>query len=264
MNIKDTLKDLGFKPAGGQHFLNSEFAVEALVEAGEVEGDVLEIGPGTGAITQNLKDEADNVYAVEKDTVLADYLEREFEGHEVEVINEDFLEYRVPDVDRCVSNLPFEISSDAIRKLGKHQIQSALIVQKELAEKVVADPGESNYGPTTIMANYYFVPVKLRDLSSRYYFPEPQVETSIMKLYPNRERHGIEDEEWFFHVAQALFTHSKKKLRNAFVDARHILDFEKEEAKEIRDELPHSEKRVFQMDIRELAEAAEAIDAKTS
>jgi 16S rRNA (adenine1518-N6/adenine1519-N6)-dimethyltransferase len=264
MNVEETLRELGVKPVKGQHFLNSEFIVEALVEAGEIEDDqsVLEIGPGTGVITDKLLEKAEKVYAVENDTVLSEHLEDRFQDSNIEIVNQDFMEYEMQEVDRCVANLPFQISSDAIEKLGEHQVQSALIVQKELAEKLVADPGDSDFGPTTVMANYYFLPVKLRDVSSRYYTPEPEVETSIVKLYPNRERHGVEDEEFFFHVSKALFTHSKKKVRNAFVDARHIFEIEKNRAKELRDELPHSEKRVFQLDIRDIADIAEFLDSK--
>ena len=266
MNVEETLRELGVKPAGSQHFLNSEFIVEAITEAGEIEEDhrVLEIGPGTGVITSELSARGGKVDAVEKDTVLADYLKEEFRDSNVEVSNQDFLEWEMPELDRCVSNLPFHISSGAIEKLGRNQVQSALIVQHELAEKVVADPGDSNYGPTTVMANYFFVPVKLRDVPHRYFFPEPDVETSILKLFPNSERHGVEDEERFFSTVEALFTHSKKKLRNSFVDARHIFEIEKDEAKDIRDELTYSDKRVFQMNIRELAETADEVHSKIS
>ncbi|MFB6203376.1 MAG: 16S rRNA (adenine(1518)-N(6)/adenine(1519)-N(6))-dimethyltransferase RsmA [Candidatus Nanohaloarchaea archaeon] len=260
MDVEKTLRDLGIKPVKGQNFLTSTHVVEALVESGEVEDEtVLEIGAGTGVITGELADRAEKVYALEKDTTLAAHLEDRFSGTEnVEVVNEDFFDYEIPEVDRCVSNLPFEISSDAIEKLGERQVQSSLILQKELAERMVADPGDPEYGPFTVLSNYYFVPVKLKDVPGHCYYPEPEVDTSIVKLYPNRERHGVEDEDRFFRMSKALFTHKKKKARNAFVDARHILDISKDRAKEVRDDIPHSEKRVFQLELREIADIAEA------
>lgn len=264
MDPQKKLRELGVKPVHGQNFLQSEAIIQALVEAGEVDDkNVLEIGPGTGSITEVLSERADKVYAVENDTTLASHIEDRFRDSNIEVINEDILQYEIPEnVDRCVSNLPFQISSETIEKLGKAQIQSSLILQKDLAEKMVAEPGDSKYGPFTVTANYYFVPVKLRDVSSDRYYPEPDVSTSIVKLYPNKERHGVEDEEFFFNVCQALFTHKRKKVRNAFVDARHIFGIEKEKAKELRDKLPYSELRVIQLDVRKIAEISEFLSDK--
>ncbi|MFB6213854.1 MAG: 16S rRNA (adenine(1518)-N(6)/adenine(1519)-N(6))-dimethyltransferase RsmA [Candidatus Nanohaloarchaea archaeon] len=257
--IEQTLKELGIKPVKGQNFLDSEPVVEALVEAGETEDEiVLEIGAGTGLITASLEEKAEKVYALETDTKLSRHLEERFPGGKVEVMNHDFLDYDIPgDVTRCVSNLPFQISSDAVRKLGEEQVQSALIVQDELADKMVAEPSTGKYGFFTVMVNYFFIPVKLRTVSRENYHPQPEVDTAIVKLYPNRERHGVKDEEWFFRVAKALFTHDRKKARNAFVDARHILEIEKSRAKELRDEIPHSEKRVVNLEVIEIAEIAE-------
>lgn len=263
MDVQKKLRELGVKPVKGQNFLNSEAVVHALVEAGEVEEKTaLEIGPGTGVITEILEEKASKVYAVEKDTRLAEHLRESFSNSEVEIVNEDILEYGWPEVDRCVSNLPFQVTSKVIQMLGEKQVQSALILQKELAEKAVEDPGDKNYGRFTVMVNYYFLPVKLRDVSSRNFYPEPEVDTSILKLYPNRDRHGIEDEEFFFETVRALFTHKRKKTRNAFVDSRHILEITKNEAKQIRDELPHSEERVINLGVKQIADIADFLEDK--
>ncbi len=258
--IEKELRKLGVKPVKGQNFLDSEAVIEALVKAGETEGKtVLEIGAGTGSITSRLLDVAGKVYALETDTTLYEHLEEKFPG--AEVINQDFLEYEIPaNVERCVSNLPFQISSEAVEKLGQEQIQSALIVQEELADRMVAEPGSNDYSHFTVMVNYYFVPVKLRTVSSSNYYPEPEVETAIVKLYPNKERHGVEDEDLFFRISKALFTHKRKKTRNAFVDARNILEIDKSRAKELRDEIPHSEERVVNLEIIDLKEIAEFLE----
>ncbi|MFB6292221.1 MAG: 16S rRNA (adenine(1518)-N(6)/adenine(1519)-N(6))-dimethyltransferase RsmA [Candidatus Nanohaloarchaea archaeon] len=259
MNVQEKLRELGIKPVEGQNFLTSETIIKALVEAGEAENEtVLEIGAGTGSITEELSEKAGKVYALEPDTVLYRHLVERFGDSDVELVNDDFLSYEIPeDVTRCVSNLPFQISSDAIEKLGENQVQSSLILQEELGDKIVAEPGDSRYGPLTVKANYYFIPVKLQTVPRRHYYPEPEVDTCIVKLYPNRERHGVEDEELFFKLSRALFTHKRKKVRNAFVDARHILGMEKDEAKELRDDLPHSEERVIDLEIIQIKEIAD-------
>lgn len=263
MNVEKELRQLGVQPVEGQNFLTSEAVVQALVEAGEVEDQkVLEIGAGTGFITEKLEEKAEKLYALERDAKLHSHLEEKFSGSgKVQVLNEDILDWDFPDLDRCVSNLPFQISSEIIELLGRKQIQSSLIVQDELAEKIVAKPGESRYNYFTVLVNYYFIPVKLRKVSSSNYYPAPNVDTAIIKLYPNKERHGIGEEEFFFEAVKALFTHKRKKVRNAFVDARHILDLEKEKAKELQDRLPHSEERVVDLDIRQLSEITDEISA---
>ncbi len=260
MDVENKLREIGVNPGKGQNFLNSETVSAALVEAGEMDGQkTLEIGPGLGMITDKISEKTDELLLVENNGNLAEYIEREFP--EAEVLNQDFLDLELDDleIERVVSNIPFQISSDIIEKLGKAQVQSALIVQEKLADKVVAEPGDKNFGISTIRAQYYFVPVKLRNISSASFYPEPEVDASILKLFPNKQRHEIEDEEQFFEVAKGLFTHKRKKLRNAFVDARHILGFEKEVAKQMRDDIPYSEERVINLDVKKLSEVAKRL-----
>lgn len=253
MSIQEELKKIGLKPERGQNFLQNSSTIEALVAAGEVEDKtVLEIGPGTGSITEKIMESAEKVYAVENDSRLANYLKEKFKDN-IEIIKDDFLEYKIPDeVERCVSNLPFQITSEALEKLGKEQLQSALILQRDVADKITAEPGDKKYCFQTVVCQYYFIPVKLRDISSRNFYPQPEVETSIVKLYPNRDRHGVKNEDEFLELVQTLFNNDRKKVRNSFVDGRHILGFEKHEAKNIRDKLPHSDKRVKQLEISQL------------
>jgi 16S rRNA (adenine1518-N6/adenine1519-N6)-dimethyltransferase len=271
MTLKqDTLEEIaeiGLQPVKGQNFLINEQIITALVEAGEVENeDIIEIGAGTGNITEQLlenRGEKGTVTAVEKDTVLYEHLQEKFNeevrNNDLALINEDILEVDLSDYTRCVGNLPFQITNDILEKLGQAQIQSSLIVQDALADKITADPGETEYGAYTVKVQYYFIPVKLQTVTKRNYHPEPEVDTAIVKLYPNKDRHSVEDEDWFFTVVNALFTNKMKKARNAVVDSRHILEEDKDDLKEIRDELPHSETRVVRLNIKQLKEISEAL-----
>lgn len=258
MDVTERLKELGVKPAGGQHFLQSESQIQQYLSHAETDGKtVLEIGAGTGAITEKV--EASKIYAVEKDTVLAEGLQELEFDKEVEVVNEDFLEMEIPeDVEYMIGNIPFEISSDILEKTGREGLPATYIVQEEFADKVVASPGDPDYSFQSFRNRYYFLPVKTSVIPASAYHPEPEVSTAVLKLFPNRERHGIEDGEALLEFARALFTHRMKKVRNAFVDARHMLDISKDEAKEIRDELPHSEKRVNNLEVAEAGEILEA------
>jgi 16S rRNA (adenine1518-N6/adenine1519-N6)-dimethyltransferase len=240
-----------------QHFLQSNPIVEALVEAGEVgQKQVLEIGAGTGNITEVLVEEAESVVAVEADADLASGLERRFSEQNLEVKNSVFPDVNLPDFDRCVSNPPFTLTREVIEFLGKRQAMSALVLQEEMADRLVADPGQNRYGHLTVKTLLDFVPVKLRTVPSSAFDPEPSVDAAIVKLYPNRKRFNIQDRDDFLELSKALFTHDRKKVRNAFVDARHILGLSKNEAKDVRDQLPHSDSRVTDLTVSEIAEIA--------
>lgn len=261
------IAEIGLKPVKGQNFLINESIITGLVEAGEIEDeDILEIGSGTGNITEKLLEKRGGkgtVTAVEKDTVLYEHLREKFneeiQEKKLSVLNEDILEIDISEYTRAVGNLPFQITSDILEKLGENQIQSALIVQDDLADKITSDPGDSDYGSYTVKVQYYFIPVKLQTVSKTNYHPAPEVDTAIVKLYPNKDRHSVEDEDWFFTVVNALFTNKMKKTRNAVVDSRHILEEDKDDLKEIRDELPHSETRVVRLNIKQLKEISEAL-----
>ncbi|MFP4038465.1 MAG: rRNA adenine N-6-methyltransferase family protein [Candidatus Nanohaloarchaea archaeon] len=253
--IEKELRRLGLDPGKGQNFLTHQPTIEALAEAGEIEGSVLEIGGGLGSITSHLLEKTSDLTVIENEALLADHLREKFP--EADVVEGDVLQQDLSGFDRCVSNIPFQLSSEIIVKLGENQVQSALIVQEALADKIVADPGEKKHGFFTVKAQYYFLPVKLRPVDSSMFYPEPEVDAAIIKLYPGKHRHEIEDEEEFFSVVKALHTHGKKKLRNAFVDARNMLGTDKDEAKALRDDLPHRDKRVRELGIQELKQVFE-------
>ncbi|MFB6209470.1 MAG: 16S rRNA (adenine(1518)-N(6)/adenine(1519)-N(6))-dimethyltransferase RsmA [Candidatus Nanohaloarchaea archaeon] len=258
MKIRQKLDELGIKPTEGQHFLESEAVIQALVESGEADGKhVLEIGGGTGSITLEILEKTADLTVVEKDTTMANHLEKEFP--EAEVLKQDFLDLEMKGYERCISNIPFQLSGDILQRLGEAQIQSSLIVQEELADKIVAEPGSGKYSEMSVRMSYYFIPVKLQKVPKSSFYPEPEVDAAILKLYPNRDRHGVEDEERFFRIVKALFTQQRKKVRNAFVDARHILEMGKEEAKKVRDDLPHSERRVNELEVIEFRDIAEFV-----
>ena len=261
MNLDQELSKIGVKPKKGQNFLTHKPTIKALVESGELDDHkTLEIGGGLGAITEQLTKKTKDLSVVEMDDTLARHLEEKFP--DINVLNEDFLEMELGKFERCVSNIPFEISSDIIKKLGEAQIQSSLIVQDDLADKIVLDPGEPDYGYFTALVNYYFVPVKLRSINSSAFYPKPDVDAAMIKLYPGKHRYKVDNEEILLSTIKALFTHKRKKLRNALVDSRNILGVKKNEIKPLRDEVPYSEDRVINLDIRKLAEVSEWIESE--
>ncbi len=259
--IRDLLKKHHITPDTGQdqHFLDDETVLDRELQEAEINDSdtVLEVGGGIGSLTKKLAKAADHVYVIEKDTRLVEILEDELSGFDnVDIIEGDALKVDWPAFDKCVSNPPYHLSSELIERLGEKQKLSVLSLQKEFADRLVAKPGSSDYSAISIRANYHFIPVFLQPIAKDRFYPAPEVESALVKLYPRKKKFGIHDEDLFFQVVRALFTNKRKKVRNAFVDARHILGIEKDEAKSVRDDLPYSEERVINLEMKQLAELA--------
>lgn len=247
-----------------QHFLDSEEVLEKEIEEADMgeEDVVLEIGAGLGNLTEKLSEKAGKVIAVEKDSRLAEILREKFKDSNVEIVEGDFLKIQeeLPDFDKCVSNPPYNLSSDIVETLGEKGKLSVLLLQKDFAKKLVAKPGSSSYVFFTVLTNFYFIPVYIRDVPSRSFVPEPEVDSALVKLFPRKTRFGVEDDEFFLKVVKSLFTHRRKKVRNAVVDSRHILGASKEKLKEIRDSVPHSEERPVNLDIKKIADICKYLE----
>ncbi|MCJ7450607.1 MAG: 16S rRNA (adenine(1518)-N(6)/adenine(1519)-N(6))-dimethyltransferase RsmA [Candidatus Nanohaloarchaeota archaeon QJJ-9] len=257
--IREKLRKHGIKPDSNrdQHFLDDSKVAERMVEEAEFEGEesILEIGAGIGNLTEKIAEKSEKVYAVEKDKKMVEVLQEELSGREdVETIHGDINKIELPEYDKCISNPPYHLSSEIVEKLGRKGKLSVLMLQKEFAERIVAEPGNSDYSRITVLTNLYFIPVFLENVPKDSFYPEPEVDSAIVKLYPRKDKFGIEDEEWFLKIIRGLFTHRNKKTRNAFVDARHIIEISKDEAKELRDKLPHSEERVKDLEMKKLGE----------
>ncbi|MDY6769442.1 MAG: 16S rRNA (adenine(1518)-N(6)/adenine(1519)-N(6))-dimethyltransferase RsmA [Candidatus Nanohaloarchaea archaeon] len=262
--IRDTLQQYSIRPRTdrGQHFLDDSATVEAMVDAAELgeEDVVLEIGAGVGTITRALADAAGQVIAYENDAELVRVLRQELEDYEnVDIREEDALKADIPAFDACVSNIPFHRSSDVLDLLVERGARSVLLVQEEFAQRLVAEPGDDQYSRTTVLANYRFLPAYLEGVSRRLFEPPMDVDAALVKLFPRNEAFDVDD-AWFRQVTKALFTHGKKKTRNAFTGSAYMLDIDDAQAEELRDELPHSQERVRELDVRAFVDIAQFLD----
>ncbi len=264
--LQDVLQRHGITPDPdrGQHFLADDAVVQQLVDAAGIAQDetVLDIGAGVGTITTALAAAAGRVHAYENDPAVAAALRAEVADLDnVEVREEDITGADLPDADACVANPPFHLSADLVDLLGGRRIRAVLVLQDAFVDKLVAAPGDSAYGRATVLARYDYTPVRLGPVPADAFHPEMAVDAAIVKLVP-RNRPLDVDRERFRTIATALFTHRRKKVRNAVVDARHILDISKDAAKAMRDDLPHSEERVVDLDVHAVADIAAALDER--
>ena len=229
--MKPLLEENGFhfSKAKGQNFLIASWVPERIAqEAGVDEGaGVLEIGPGVGPLTQQLCLRAGKVCAVELDRRLKPILDvtvGEFDN--LDILWEDVLKL---DVARLVeerfsglrpmacANLPYYITSPILAALLESQCFDSItvMVQKEVAQRMAAEPGTPDYGAFSVMCQYYARPEIQFDVPPHCFLPQPKVMSSVVCLKVRRETEwGIEDPELFFRVVRGSFLQRRKKLSN--------------------------------------------------
>jgi 16S rRNA (adenine1518-N6/adenine1519-N6)-dimethyltransferase len=211
----------------GQNFLIDEDIVQGIVDAVGIEpGDlVLEIGPGIGTLTQGLAEAQAEVTAVELDRKLPAVLAKTLEGYDnVRVIQGDILKTDIPSLMgagpyKVAANLPYYITTPIIMALLEQRLPiSSLVtmVQKEVAERMVASPGTKDYGALSVAVQYYTKPCIVLDVPPRSFIPAPEVNSVVIRCEVRKEPPvKAIDEKMFFRVVKAAFSQRRKTLNNA-------------------------------------------------
>jgi 16S rRNA (adenine1518-N6/adenine1519-N6)-dimethyltransferase len=197
----------------GQNFLVDRAVIERIAEYAHLskEDIVLEIGSGTGNLTEILADRAGIVYAVEVDPKLAMELQGRFSN--VKVIKGDALKIDFPFYSKVVSNLPYQISSKIITRLLTRPFEVAVLMcQLEFAQRTLARPGNANYGRLSMIVGRYCFPEIMELVPRSSFKPMPKVKSSILRLKPRKERLEVNDVQ-FFKLVQKLFASRRKKVR---------------------------------------------------
>jgi len=229
--MKPLLSEHGFhfSKAKGQNFLIAKWVPESIaVEAGVDEtAGVLEIGPGIGPLTQQLCLRAKKVCAVELDTRLKPILDLtvgEFDN--LEIIWNDVLKLNVPELVRekfgglrpmACANLPYYITSPILTALLEADCFDSVtvMVQKEVAQRIAAQPGSADYSAFTVFCQYYAEPNQLFDVPAHCFLPQPKVTSAVIQLKVRKERSwDILDQDIFFRTVRASFAMRRKKLSN--------------------------------------------------
>lgn len=220
-----------FKKSLGQNFLIDGNILNRIVGAAELtkEKGALEIGPGIGALTQRLAEEAGKVTAVEIDQRLIPILTEilEDESH-VSVIHADVLNVNLrelfaeqfDDVSKVsvVANLPYYVTTPILMKLLEEKLpleHIVVMIQKEVAQRMAAKPGGKEYGSLSVAVQYYCTTEIVCIVPHTVFIPQPNVDSAVIKL-TLRERPAVEvdDEAFFFRVVQSAFAQRRKTLMN--------------------------------------------------
>lgn len=204
----------------GQHWLNDEASLLAMLAAAEVSSSdiVLEIGPGLGSLTRQLVKVASKVIAVEKDEILAVSLTERFASANLQVTSGDILEFdfaSLPAGYKLVANIPYYLTSNLIRVLSETSnppSTATLLVQKEVAERLAASPGQMSI--LAVSAQFYWEVSLDRIVKAELFEPPPKVDSQIVSLVRRPEPVFNVDEKQFFRLVKAGFSQKRKTLTN--------------------------------------------------
>lgn len=223
----------------GQNFLISEEVVNKIVDCSQItkEDLVIEIGPGLGTLTKLLLDKAGKVICIELDTNMLKILENRFSLYNnFELINNDVLKVDLKNIiekekikgniknAKIVANLPYYITTPIIMKLLEEELELesiTVMIQKEVADRLIAIPGSQNTGAITYSVYYYATSEDILEVPNNSFIPEPEVTSKVIKL--NIRKQPIinpKDKEKMFKVIKCAFMQKRKTLLNSLTNSK--------------------------------------------
>lgn len=231
--MKDTLKiktgkiQIQAKRRFGQNFLIDENIAKKIVDSVVINSDdvIVEIGPGQGALTKYLIQKTNKIYAIEIDRSIIEILQKTFSSKDIIFYNNDFLEFDLSKVYnnekkkiKLIGNIPYNITSQILFKAidNRNCIEECtFMIQKEVAERIVAKPRTKSYGILSIFTQFYCEPKILFKVSANCFFPKPKVTSVVLKLkFFEKLKYDI-DENLFRLIIRAVFGKRRKILLNS-------------------------------------------------
>ena len=261
----------------GQNFLISNEVVEKIVDCSNISKDdlVIEIGPGLGTLTKELLEKAGKVVAIELDKKMLSILKDRFSlYHNFSLINKDVLKVDLNKLikeekekngfkrAKIVANLPYYITTPIIMKLLEEKLDLesiTVMIQKEVADRLVAIPGEKDTGAITYSVYYYSEAESVLEVPNNSFIPEPEVTSKVIKLNIRKEAPvEVKSRKVMFRIIKCAFMQRRKTLLNALVNAKVFLN--KEEGLKILKELNLDENiRAEKLNLQNFAEITNKI-----
>ncbi|MGI5912710.1 MAG: 16S rRNA (adenine(1518)-N(6)/adenine(1519)-N(6))-dimethyltransferase RsmA [Syntrophomonadaceae bacterium] len=232
--VKKIMAQYNFSPRKkwGQNFLIDGNILNKIASSCNSKGDhyIVEIGPGMGSLTAKLANYGQGILAVDIDSKLASILKDELaEYNNIKLLFADILkinlEYelckafalsKIPPYEIC-ANIPYNITTPIIFYLLEncpHMLSATLMMQKEVAQRIMACPGSKAYGLLTLMTSYYANSEILMNVSRNCFYPRPEVDSAVLKLTPRNQRINLKDEKVFKALLRASFQKRRKTILN--------------------------------------------------
>lgn len=237
--------EFNFKKKFGQNFLTNKGIIDGIVNSinPTVSDLIIEIGPGGGALTKNLKKYKANLLCYEVDEDTRKYLD-ELEDEKTHIIYDDFLKRDISeDISKInyeklyiIGNLPYYITTPIITKIIESNIgasEAVFMVQKEVADRFSAVPKTREYGSITVFLNYYFAIERLFVVGKNNFVPKPNVDSAVIKLVAKNNRLDV-DIDKFNKLVRDAFQFKRKNLNN------NLNNYDKDKMKVILENLGYS------------------------
>ena len=218
--------EIKVKKSLGQNFLTDKNIIKSIVDIGYItNNDVnLEVGPGTGNLTECIfKKNPKQIYAVEKDYNLVNFLNEKFEG-KIKIINEDILNFKINNISNekfiIYGNLPYNISTQILTQwiVDQQQFDSIkkliLMFQKEVANRIIAKINSKNYGRLSIISNWKLYIKKEFDINSKSFFPKPKVDSTLLSFVPRKDFFHIKKPANLEKITRIFFNQRRKMIKN--------------------------------------------------
>ena len=238
----------------GQNFLISEHVVNEIVESSKIDKEdlVIEIGPGLGTLTKYLLEKAGKVIGIELDKKMVEILQDRFKLYNnFELYQQDVLKIDLKHLIKkekentnikkvkIVANLPYYITTPIIMKLLEEKLDLesiTVMIQKEVADRLIAIPGEKETGAITYAVYYYAIAEAILEVPKESFIPEPEVTSKVIKLNIRKEPPiEVQDKELMFKIIKSAFMQRRKTLINALNNAKIFQN--KEEGNQILESL---------------------------
>jgi 16S rRNA (adenine1518-N6/adenine1519-N6)-dimethyltransferase len=214
---------LNLKKSLGQHFLKDELVCRQIIDSLRQNpfGQLLEIGPGAGALTKSLITmKGVDFRAVEIDREKIAYLKNHYPLLKDRIIEMDFLQMEKPFEGpfTIIGNFPYNISTEILFKVleWREDVERVIgMFQKEVAQRIAASEGNKIYGVTSVLLQAFFAVEYLFEVSEQAFNPPPKVKSAVIRLTPRREPPPVRTEKMFFLLVKTAFNQRRKTLRNA-------------------------------------------------
>lgn len=264
----------------GQNFLINSEVVENIVNSSEInkEDMVIEVGPGLGTLTKYLLEKAGKVLCIELDTKMIKILNDRFSEYDnFEIINADVLKVNLNEVIaenkkngkiknvKVVANLPYYITTPIIMKLLEERLDIesiTVMIQKEVADRLIEIPGGKNTGAITYTVYYYCESEKIMEVPNSSFIPEPEVTSEVIKMNLRKEPGvKVDNPKVMFMIIKSAFMQRRKTLLNALTNTKVFIN--KEEGLNILKKLNLNENvRAEELSLQDFANIAQAITRK--
>ena len=223
----------------GQNFLISEDVIDGIVDSADIDGEdlIIEIGPGLGTLTKRLLEKAGKIICVELDEKMIKILRDRFAFYNnLEILNQDILKTNLKQIikdekntgkikrAKVVANLPYYITTPIIMKLLEEELDLesiTVMIQKEVADRLIAIPGEKNTGAITYTVYYYAKSEKIMEVPNSSFIPEPEVTSEVIRLNIRKEPPvDVNDINLMFKVIKNAFMQRRKTLLNSLFNTK--------------------------------------------